>query len=584
MDSRNKFKLQELHNLLDKELQLLQQQLNTETEQGYLFKNSYLQRIKQASQVKGSKNEAANKFEDQNDINYQNTQVNDQLQLYKKGYENDFQSFHQGPQNMLQNDHFQGNFQKQKQTFNTDYGTQISFQQRTSQFTSQNPYEGVETEQQQALLINNTDENCDPFTNFNLQKEINGLQQKIQFLEQKLTQQTSEQMKNNKYDSLKKKSIQYSQNIQNQEQTPQDETQNTDIRHEYFHNNHVKQSDDDKNQMENIQNESNKKKQVINQQNDSVFQQNSKNSQGYNHSRIDFNAIQTTKRQNNHNSQRLNDSSQETQSNKKHFKKMLLSNAEKNDNGSTQSQSKSPKNILKKRSISSKSSKTVQQDDQLRDLEKEIKGAEHSLDISKKFLKQGLSISSSRLNLKTDSAINKSNYSFRQQGFQETTSKRSYSQKSQRERSLSQGANFFPIDSFAQQYHESLELKQKIAQIRKQYETEKEILNEERERNKVINENADNLQIKIKKIQMIIERNQQNEKDYQKLIESYSKSEQIRKQQKLLIMQLKEEIELHKSNQNKSPIAIIQEEPRNSRKKNGKRLSTSGSQNYPKRI
>ncbi|EAS00395.2 hypothetical protein TTHERM_00220680 (macronuclear) [Tetrahymena thermophila SB210] len=583
MDSRNKFKLQELHNLLDKELQLLQQQLNTETEQGYLFKNSYLQRIKQASQAKGSNNDIASKFEDQN--NNWNNQVNDEQQEYKKDYENNFQAYHQEPQNIQQKDQYQGNTQRLKQTFNTDYGTQISFQQRTSQFTSQNPYEGVETEQQQALLINNTDESCDPFTNFNLQKEINGLQQKIQFLEQKFIQQTNEQMNNNnKYDSLKKNNNKYDLNIQNYEQAPKDEIFNKNIKPVKNNDGFTKESDTDKYLIENKQNEINKNKLIFDQLNDSVFQQTSKSSQGYNHSRLDFNANQTTKRQNNHDSKRLNDSSQETKSNKKYFQKMLPNNAEKNDNASTYSQSKSPKNILKKRSISSKSSKTVQQDDQLRDLEKEIKGAEHSLDISKKFLKQALSISSSRLNLKTDSAVNKSNYSFRQQGFQDTSSKRSYSQKSQRERSLSQGANFFPIDSFAQQYHESLELKQKIAQIRKQYETEKDILNEERERNKVINESIDNLSIKIKKIQMIVERNQQNEKDYQKLIESYNKSEQIRKQQKLLILQLKEEIEVHKSNQNKSPISIIQEEPRNSRKKNGKRLSTSGSQNYPKRI
>ncbi|KAL4454958.1 hypothetical protein ABPG74_006340 [Tetrahymena malaccensis] len=584
MDSRNKFKMQELHNLLDKELQLLQQQLNTETEQGYLFKNSYLQRIKQSSQTKQSKNDVHNKFEDQNENNNWNSQVNDEQQQNMRRYENNSQVFYQGRQSMQLNDQYQGNIQRLKQTFNTDYGTQISFQQRTSQFTSQNPYEGVETEQQQALLINNTDENCDPFTNFNLQKEINGLQQKIQFLEQKFIQQTSGQVKNNKYDSFNNNKNQYGQNILNQEYTPQDENLNKNTKRDYDHNNHLKEKQNDKQEMESQQVKSSKNKLVSDQQNDSVLQQTSKSSQGYNHSRLDFNDIQTTKRQNNHNFQRLNDFSQETLSNKKNLKKIQLNNAEKNDSNSTQSLSKSPKNILKKRSISSKSSKAVQQDDQLRDLEKEIKGAEHSLDMSKKFLKQALSISSSRLNLKTDSTTNKSNYSFVHQGIKEASSKRSYSQKSQRERSLSQGANFFPIDSFAQQYHESLDLKQKIAQIRKQYETEKEILNEERERNKIINENVDSLQIKIKKIQTIIERNQQNEKDYQKLIESYNKSEQIRKQQKLLILQLKEEIELHKNNQNKSPIAIIQEEPRNSRKKNSKRLSTSGSQNCPKRI
>ena len=98
-----------------------------------------------------------------------------------------------------------------------------------------------------------------------------------------------------------------------------------------------------------------------------------------------------------------------------------------------------------------------------------------------------------------------------------------------------------PLDISGQKSNmpETILLNKKIMMLKKNLEEERGGLGKEKQKNKELKEEIERLNRRIKKMEIKNEKNSQLECDYLKLMESFEKSETIRKQQKLLIANLK---------------------------------------------
>ena len=152
----------------------------------------------------------------------------------------------------------------------------------------------------------------------------------------------------------------------------------------------------------------------------------------------------------------------------------------------------------------------IKKQKKIKSIERSIEERENSLNISKHFLKK----SSSTKNNKNKSYLGHSKPSSR-----------------------NNSPNPFQINNVP----EVVQLNRKIMALKKNLEDERNFLMKEKQKNRELNEEIERLNNKVKKLEIKNEKNSQLESDYVKLMESFEKSEAIRKQQKLLISNLKKE-------------------------------------------
>jgi len=88
---------------------------------------------------------------------------------------------------------------------------------------------------------------------------------------------------------------------------------------------------------------------------------------------------------------------------------------------------------------------------------------------------------------------------------------------------------------------EVVQLNRKIMSLKKCLEEERNALLKEKQKSREYTEEIERLNKKMKKLEIRNDKNTQLESDYVKLMESFEKSETIRKQQKQLIANLKKD-------------------------------------------
>lgn len=154
----------------------------------------------------------------------------------------------------------------------------------------------------------------------------------------------------------------------------------------------------------------------------------------------------------------------------------------------------------------------IKKQKKIKSIERSIEEKENSLNISKTFLKK----SSSTKNSKNKSYLGQSKQSSR-----------------------NNSPN--PFQNQNNNVPEVVQLNRKIMALRKSLDEERNALMKEKQKNRELNEEIERLNRKVKKLEIKNEKSSQLESDYVKLMESFEKSEAIRKQQKLLISNLKKE-------------------------------------------
>ena len=155
----------------------------------------------------------------------------------------------------------------------------------------------------------------------------------------------------------------------------------------------------------------------------------------------------------------------------------------------------------------------IKKQKKIKSIEKSIEEKENSLNISKHFLK------------KSPSNKNKS---------------KSYIRDS-KSNSRNNSPKPLTISNKNSNVPEVVQLNRKIMSLKKCLEEERNALLKEKQKSREYTEEIERLNKKMKKLEIRNDKNTQLESDYVKLMESFEKSETIRKQQKQLIANLKKD-------------------------------------------